>query len=240
MAAKLRLAPTIFAAVSFLMTVGLCSAAHITDKLVVGVYEQAAATGTPLRLIASGTPLDVIRRNDGFSKVRLADGTEGFVESDYITEEKPAKAILLETQAKLRQQGIELAGLREKLGGQDNAAVTTPAERPPSAPEAKLRQSLGNAEARIAELEAELGDRPQDPRVVAQRDELRERANKALQLLAGAPGVQLHAAAEQEEQGLLKGYGAWIFALLALGLGFVAGMKYVDYRIRKRYGGFRI
>ena len=36
------------------------------------------------------------------------------MEAEYVTDEKPAKAMLLETQARLRQMGMQLAALREK------------------------------------------------------------------------------------------------------------------------------
>ena len=104
-----------------LAVTGSAGAAHITDKLVVGVYAEPNSDGEPLRLISSGTPLEVLGQKAEFSEVRLADETRGWVEKQYITEEKPANAMLLETQAKLRQMGLELAALRAKSGTGDDA-----------------------------------------------------------------------------------------------------------------------
>lgn len=96
-----------FLCIVLLLCSGLSVAAHITDKLVVGLYPSPKAEGVPLNLLSSGTPLEVLKRQDGFAEVRLADDSKGWIEATYITEEKPAKAMLLETQARLRQMGLE-------------------------------------------------------------------------------------------------------------------------------------
>ena len=217
--------------------------AHVTDKLVVGVYSEPNAEGTPLRLIASGTPLEVIKKGQGFSEVRLADDTRGWVESSYITEEKPAKAMLLETQAKLRQMGMELAGLREKAAAEGGATAGTTASAAssaaPTAREAQLRKSLQQAEQRIADLEQELAEVPRDQAARAELETLRVRTAEALRLLADAQGLQLSAGVAPPP-GFLQRYRGWVIGGGALLLGFGAGIAFIDYRIRKRYGGFRI
>ena len=220
-----------------LLLAGAASAAHITDKLVVGVYPKPNAEGNPLRLIASGTPLDVLGGDGDFAEVRLADDTRGWVERRYVTEEKPAKAMLLETQARLRQMGLELAALREKQA-QGEGPVVPPQDLPPSAREAQLNQSLSAAEARIAELQA--ADCPDALDAQRQLDELRTGVQSALQTLAEVQGVTLHTAATGEDPGLLVRYRAWIIGFAALLLGFAAGIAFIDHRIRKRYGGFRL
>ncbi|HOP16671.1 MAG: TIGR04211 family SH3 domain-containing protein [Gammaproteobacteria bacterium] len=227
-----------FLCIVLLLCSGLSVAAHITDKLVVGLYPSPKAEGVPLNLLSSGTPLEVLKRQDGFAEVRLADDSKGWIEATYITEEKPAKAMLLETQARLRQMGLELAALREKQT--DSVSPEAPArELPPSAREAQLQRSLSEAEARIAELQA-AADRPGGADAQRQLDELRARVQSALQTLAEVQGMTLHAASTGEDPGLLVRYREWIIGLAALLLGFAAGIAFIDYRIRKRYGGFRI
>lgn len=85
------------------------AASHITDRLLAGLYAEPALTEQPLQLLPSGTPLEILERQAGFQKVRLGDGTEGWVEARYVSEEKPAKAMLLEAQARLAQLQAELA-----------------------------------------------------------------------------------------------------------------------------------
>lgn len=83
-----------------LLAISSAQAAHITDKLLVGLYSKPDASAQPTKVLPSGTPLEVLEQKDGFSRVRLGDGNEGWVKSVYISKEKPARAMLLELQAK--------------------------------------------------------------------------------------------------------------------------------------------
>jgi SH3 domain protein len=209
------------------LTAGPVTGAHITDKLVAGFYAEPSTEGTPLRLLSSGTPLDVLERDGEFARVRLADQTQGWVEATYVTEEKPAKAVLLETQARLRQMGLELAALREKQGLD-----------PRDPAEADLRRLLAEAESRIAELEAQLAGRLPEGAAQQRLGELEHSAQQALELLAEARGYELHR--PQSADGFFARYRSWIVGLLALLLGFGGGAALLDYRNRRRHGGFRV
>jgi hypothetical protein len=96
------------------------------------------------------------------------------------------------------------------------------------------------AEARIGELEGKALQQPQASAAQDQLDTLRGQVNKAAQILADAQGMTLSQVDSGEERGLLKRYVNWIIGLAALVLGFGLGVALIDYRIRKRYGGFRI
>lgn len=226
-------------AVLLLAAGGLANAAHVTDKLVVGVYPEPSVEGSPLRLISSGTPLEVLSSKGDYAEVRLADETRGWVEARYVTEEKPAKAMLLESQARLRQMGLELAALRS-----DNEGGTEPVAEvqslPPSAREAQLQQALDQAQQRIGELEAKIVQQEiaQDSEQRLQR--LQGDVRDVLERLAAAQGLTVQDAATVPAQDFFSRYRAWIAAAAALLLGIAAGIGIVDYRIRKRYGGFRI
>lgn len=84
-----------------LLVIGSAQAAHITDKLLVGLYDKPDSSTKPIKVLPSGTPLEILEQKDTFSRVRLGDGMEGWVKSVYISKEKPARAMLLELQAKL-------------------------------------------------------------------------------------------------------------------------------------------
>jgi hypothetical protein len=235
--------PSLLLGLLLCLFASLAGAAHITDKLVVGLYPEPVAEGTPIQLLSSGTPLEVLSRRSGFAEVRLADATRGWVEAVYVTEEKPAKAVLLETQARLRQMGMELAALRERQADAGNAAAGQSAAggsvMPPTAPELELRAALEEAEARIAGLEKRLAGQDADVGAAGRVAELEAAVQEALSVLAESQGLALEAPGAAEE-GLVGRHLVWLVALLALALGFVAGVAFIDYRIRKRYGGFRI
>jgi SH3 domain protein len=201
--------------------------AHITDKLVVGLYPEPVAEGTPLQLLSSGTPLEVLERRDGFARVRLADDVTGWVEADYVTEEKPAKAMLLETQAKLRQMGLELAALRERAGSADTTAAGS---EPPA---------LEEARARIAELEAQLAARD-EALSAGQLAALNDEVRAVVERLAATQDLVVKPREPDPHASFFSRYLTVIVATLALALGFVLGIAVIDYRIRRRYGGFRL
>ena len=74
----------------------------------------------------------------------------------------------------------------------------------------------------------------------AELEALRARTAEAVRLLADAHGMRLTATEAPPSVGFLQRYRSWIVGVVALVLGFAAGIAVIDYRIRKRYGGFRI
>lgn len=211
-------------------------AAYITDRLVVGLLPEPGPGGPPLRLLSSGTPLEVLQEKDGYTQVQLADDTRGWVASSYVTGDKPAQAVLAETQARLRQMGLALAALREQQAAAADAGGRT----------APVDASLPQAETRVAQLEAELADNgranpaPADGAgsTAARLLDLQARVDQAVQLLGGEQGSA--AARAPSAGGGLAGYRDWLIGSLAALLGFIAGGVFFDYLYRRRHGGFRI
>jgi len=105
--------------------------ASITDKLLAGLYAEPTASGAPLRALPSGTPLEILEQRAGFSRVRLSDRTEGWVEQRYITNTKSAQLMLLELQAKYGAQKARLRDAERLLQQrQREAAAAVPAAAP--------------------------------------------------------------------------------------------------------------
>lgn len=99
-------------------------ASHITDKLAVGLYESSGDE-QPKRVLTSGTPLEIIDRAGRLCKIQLGDGTRGWLECRYVTDEKPARAMLVEAQARAGQLREDIDALKQKLDAErrDKAAV---------------------------------------------------------------------------------------------------------------------
>ena len=112
-----------------LLTMTSVQAAHITDKLLVGLYAQPKSGIQPSKVLPSGTPLEVLERKDAYSKVRLGDGKEGWVKSVYISNEKPARAMLLELQAKTSTLQNKLREAEEKLKSNQPASAQEQSEQ---------------------------------------------------------------------------------------------------------------
>lgn len=202
-------------------------AAHITDRLVVGLYADQKLDGEPGQLLTTGTPVEVLKRSKGKIQVRLADDTRGWLEARYVSEEKPAAMKLLEVQAELRT-------LRTKLEAGDSGEERSP-ERPlPAAERIHAGLVLNEARARIAELEQQLGDSPQLKAALEERDELKQRLEQVREIVGGPglPGVS--------DESLWDRYLPWVVAGLMAVVGFAAGVGFIDHRIRRRYGGLRL
>jgi SH3 domain protein len=165
--------------VLLLLAATALQAAHITDKLLVGFYEEPDESTQPARVLSSGTPVEVLKRKGTFSQVRLSDRSVGWIKTDYITSDKPAKAIVLELQAKtgdlqqkLRKKEQELKALRATAssGGKDAAKLEQELK--------KTRQQLDEANKKIEELGA--AGKPIDSKIVELEKEL-DTTSKALE-----------------------------------------------------------
>lgn len=120
-------------AIAILFCLGpLATAAHVTDKLLVGLYAKPDSTTPPIELLESGTALNVLSRQNGYTKVKVANGKEGWLESSYVTETKPASMRLLEVQA-------ELITLRRQLESQQGS-VANP--RQPIDPDLRINADI--------------------------------------------------------------------------------------------------
>lgn len=174
---------------------------YVTDKLLLGLYPKPEATGEALATLVSGTPLQAIERGKYYTRVRTADGTEGWVKSAYLVTDKPPRLMLDELQAEKDALTQRLERTRQQLAtAQDNATTS----------DAQLRQLESGQEQRTAKL-SQL-----------------ESENRSLHQRLASEGVHVPI--------------AWLIAaaIFCLALGLWGGYAWVDYRIRRRHGGFRI
>jgi uncharacterized protein YgiM (DUF1202 family) len=73
----------------------------VSDKLVLNVYAEADQSSSRVATIETGDAVDELERAESFVRVRLQDGREGWVGSNYLTDDAPAAVQLRELQ---RQQ----------------------------------------------------------------------------------------------------------------------------------------
>lgn len=65
---------------------------YVTDRISLGVHQQASEDSAIIQSIPSGTAVEVIQKEGDFTRVKLLDGTEGWVSNQYLMNEKPATA----------------------------------------------------------------------------------------------------------------------------------------------------
>lgn len=96
---------------------------YITDQLKITLRSGESTTHKVIRMLPSGTAVTVLDRNEqtSYAKIRLADGTTGYVLNRMILRERPAREQLAEARQQLvvlRQEpgklSSQLADLQEK------------------------------------------------------------------------------------------------------------------------------
>ncbi len=237
---------------------------YVTDRILLGVHETASKDSALIQSAPSGTSLKVLAEENGFKKVALPDGVQGWVDAAFLVSEQPAPAqydILLAQHKKIK---AEMAALKEKLKktekelqvrrDQVSNAKTSMEELKKKfskqqpvkvVDDEKLKQANAQIEklkAKITELESEKKvtiEKPAGEEVdtVALEKELaglRLRVEMAMRSLQGEALPNI----DDAPPGLPDWY--WGVMLLFLIAGLAAGIAIMDYRNRKRHGGFRI
>lgn len=91
--------------------------AYVTDILRLGLHQAADTSDRPFENLVSGAALEVLERTPNYTRVRIADGREGWVKSAYLIDEKPAQMRVAELEA-------ELAVIRKEFADAHSARVT--------------------------------------------------------------------------------------------------------------------
>lgn len=137
---------------ALLPLVAAAETAYVTDNLRLGLHRAEDTSDRPFRMLESGQEFEILTRDRLYANVRLPDGTEGWVKSAYLVDEKPAKLIVAETMAERDALAAELEAAK--------AAFAEPAETIQGLRDdvATVTTQLDGARARIDELEAAQAD----------------------------------------------------------------------------------
>ena len=119
--------------------------AYVTDVLRLNVYGTPDFSGSVVRTLVSGDGFEVLVRDRLATQVRLTDGTEGYVRTAYIVDEKPARLIVAETQAEVDRLTSELRQA-EEIFAEPAAEI--------SALQARIAALEGDLESRSAETDS--------------------------------------------------------------------------------------
>lgn len=103
-----------------LTTAAIAETRYVSDTLVITVRELPDGTSTRIKNIITDTPIEALEESGEYLKVRLEDGSEGYVKERYTTTSTP-KPVLIERltreKEKLQKQYDDLAAsLNEKEG----------------------------------------------------------------------------------------------------------------------------
>lgn len=112
----LRLAYTLFFLLLFSVT-AVAEVIYVHDERRLGVRPNANSTDAPLEVVSTGDRMELLGRSGDFVRVRTATGTEGWVNASFVSEDKPARVLLMELQQEheiLQQQFSRITELQQQ------------------------------------------------------------------------------------------------------------------------------
>jgi len=156
---------------------------YVTDKVLVGVYEQANTESNLIKALPTGTPIEVLERIDEFAKVRSPDGTTGWVENSYLIDHKPAQLVVLELTDQQKQANEQLGLTKAELDATQKqlAELRSGATKNSSAQEKKFAKDLNKLEKKFSKLKKELSTSKKQLENKSRQHQTSEKENKKLQ-----------------------------------------------------------
>ncbi len=244
----------------------IANAAFITDKIIAEIRTERFDQGTVLKELSSGASVEVLMSDGKYSRVRTTDNITGWVNSKFLTNEKPNQLEHLELLSKIKATEKKLRSAEEKLAnapaaGSDsinNKKIESLKKQVKDAQwmKAEMQKARSRAEKAEEKLKAELKKQSskgkQNNDTQQQLEDLHTQNNELETRLAAALLIneqQLAPTTEPTPITLVAttadGWTVnlqWFFGSLfvTLIIGFFAGLTWLDKRIRRRHGGFRI
>jgi len=216
---------------------------YITDKISIDVHTEPFAKGEHIKSLPTGTVVEVVAKEQGYSQIRTQDDLQGWVESKYLSNEKPTQIDYLQLTAKykaaqdkihdyetrlldmqeLRKEAQTVDWLRSKL--KENETTENTLEH-----NLKLKDiSIAELKINVANLEEQL-DKTQQ-----QLDEMLKTApiySNQNQFGDSAASQPLYSTSSSVS------FYTWLVLSLAVTLiiGILMGFVLVDYKVRKKHG----
>ena len=137
------------AIMSMFLTIGLISTsvfaspAYITDKITVDIFSEKTIQGDRIKSLPSGTRLEVLARENDYAKVRTRDNVEGWIESKYLTNEKPTQIEYLQLAVKHKEAQAKIEQLIAQYTGESQADILATMKAHPDMTVAEFLQKLG-------------------------------------------------------------------------------------------------
>jgi len=97
---------------------------YVTDRILLGVHEQPQEDSILLKSIVSGTSVDVISTPGPFSQINLPAGTQGWVTSGFLKQERPGVAELYAMHKKYDESAQTVKQLNDEINKKERLMVT--------------------------------------------------------------------------------------------------------------------
>jgi len=241
-------------------------AAYITDRIEAELYAQPFAQGARLGSVRSGAQVEVLNSDGEYARIRTPDNLTGWIEARFLSDNLSAPEEMQTLQDKLREQTAALKASRDKLAQleQDRLSDAELKKLRQSAKDAgwlraelkKAREQIKTLEAAAKTTQAATTDTQQTlQQLRAENADLEQRLAAVLLIndqngeLAAPPETLLapepDAGAGPDTQANDNGGDVkleWFLGSLvsAIIIGIILGISWMDKRLRRRHGGFRI
>ena len=252
----MKILPTRLAAVlCVILVVVLCSplsfanTVYITDKISVDIFSEKASQGKHIKSLPSGTIVNVLARENNYAKVRTRDKVEGWIESKYLTNEKPTQIEYLqlavkykEAQAKIEDYQTRLLQMQELRKEAKTADWLRHELNENQKTEDNLNQELKIKDIAIAELKISVANL--EDQLINTKAEL----NNVL-ASSGAISHQVTTTSYATDEPLSSdstrssvSFYTWLVLSLAVTLiiGILMGFVLIDYKVRRKHGDVRL
>ncbi len=154
---------------------------YITDKLEVTMRSGESNQHKILRMLSSGTALELIQTNteSGYSQVRTADGTQGWVITRYLEQQRSARDRLATAEKQLARLKAENKTLNRQLAelSKQNQTLSATASQLSAANEKQSKEF-----ARVKNISANALALDSENATLREQTRQLERAHQALQL----------------------------------------------------------
>jgi SH3 domain protein len=209
---------------------------YVTDKISIDIYSQSTA----------GAIVKILDKHNGYTRIRTPDGVEGWVESKFLSSEKPAQIEYSQLASKYQSLQQKLRDYQDKvtqMGELRKEVQTVDWLRNTLTDYRQNKQDLQNQlrvkDIAIAELKINVAN-------------LQDKLNAAMKQLADSGRIMSTAAPEDdytdtESSSLLRprsvtGFYTWLALSLAVTLiiGVLMGFVLIDYNTRRKQGDFKL
>ena len=193
----------------------------VSDKLVLNVYAEADQSSARVATIDTGDAVDELERSANFVRVRLDNGIEGWVGANYLTLQAPAAVRVRELE---REQKTALQAAEKKSADEI----------------ARLKKESAALKSQLDALKSTAASAPTAP-----IDRAMTKTMTAVAVAAPAPEIQQGEVIGESPSvpSVAAGPAMWIWLLivaLAATLGYAAGFRSLDRRLRKKFGGLKL
>mgnify|MGYP001238104531 CR=1 FL=1 len=204
--------------------------AYVTDKIKIGLHQEASNESPIIKLVPSGTKLNIIERENDLIYAEEPEGVRGWVNSQNILNSKPGrtKVIELETVNKeLEKKILTLQNESGKLISNEELEKKLNTER----------LKVGELQVELTNIKSKAGNIESNNKLLADINHLKN-ANKQLINQLESSGIVSDENGNQisSKNSSLKFMSFMIIFIF----GVIGGILILDFINRRRHGGFRV